>query len=330
MRQALIAAGRRQALIAAGRRQALIVAGPTCSGKSALALLLAQRYGGTVINADSMQVYRELHLLTARPSAADEAAAPHRLYGIRPASEPGSVAWWRTEALAAMAGATLPILCGGTGMYLQSMTAGLADIPEPDPAARDEARDLVDREGSAALHARLIEVDPETAAGLSPSDGQRIARAWEVWRSTGLGLTAWQRRSGAAAPYDFMVIQIAPPRDALRAAAEARFDGMLAAGALAEVSALLALGLDPALPAMRAHGVTELGAHLRGEVDLASARQRAISATQQYLKRQATWFGNRALVDPAMTRIIQALFRDQTQLSKSDWQNIDTFVSKAG
>lgn len=311
-------------------RQGLIVVGPTCSGKSALALNLAQRYGGTVINADSMQVYRELHVLTARPSAADEAAAPHRLYGVRPAAEPGSVAWWRADALAEMDAATLPILCGGTGMYLQAMTAGLADIPEPDPAARDEARALLERDGPAALHARLAEVDPATAAGLRPSDGQRIARAWEVWRSTGSGLSTWQRRSGPLAPYRFRVIQLAPPRDALRAAAEARFDAMLAAGALAEVSALLDMGLDPALPAMRAHGVTELGAYLHGETDLATARQRAVSATHQYIKRQATWFGNRVLVDPDMTSIIPALFSDQTQLSESHWQIIDRFVSPHG
>ena len=311
-------------------RQALIVAGPTCSGKSALALVLAQRYGGTIINADSMQVYRELHLITARPSPADEAAAPHRLYGIRPAAEPGSVAWWRSEALAAMAAARLPILCGGTGMYLQAMTAGLANIPEPDPAARDEARELLEREGAAALHARLAAADPVTSAGLRPSDGQRIARAWEIWRSTGRGLAAWQRVPGEAAPYRFMVTQLAPPRDALRAAAERRFDAMLLAGALAEVSALLELELDPALPAMRAHGVTELGAHLRGKIDLATARRQAVSATHQYLKRQATWFGNRVLVDPAMTRIIPALFSVKTQLSETDWQTIDMFVSNSG
>ncbi len=311
-------------------RQALIIAGPTCSGKSALALALAQRHGGTVINADSMQVYRELDIITARPSPADEAAAPHALYGVRAAAEPGSVAWWRGAALAAMAESRFPIVCGGTGMYLQALVSGLADIPEPDPAAREEARLVTEREGAAALHARLAAVDPETAAGLRPSDGQRVARAWEVWRSTGRGLAAWQRMPGETAPYRFTAIQIAPPRDALRAAAETRFDAMLAAGALDEVAALLRLQLDPALPAMRAHGVTELAAHLRGEADLATARQRAVSATQQYLKRQATWFRNRALVDPAMSRIIHSRYWGEKQFSESEWQKTDAFVMGDG
>ena len=311
-------------------RQALIVAGPTCSGKSALALALARRFGGTVINADSMQVYRELRLLTARPTEADEAAAPHRLYGIRPAAEPGSVAWWRDQALAAMDAAALPILCGGTGMYLQSLTAGLVDIPEPDAASREEARALVESDGAAALHARLAAVDPATAAELRPSDGQRVARAWEVWRSTGRGLADWRRTPDEPAPYRFAVVQLAPPREALRAAAETRFDAMLAEGALEEVAALLRLGLDPALPAMRAHGVTELGAHLRGETDLASARRHAVASTQQYVKRQATWFRNRVLVDPAMSRMIDARFNQNETFSQSICEFIRGFVSGAG
>ncbi|MDT7950420.1 MAG: tRNA (adenosine(37)-N6)-dimethylallyltransferase MiaA [Acetobacteraceae bacterium] len=314
----------------AGVRPALIVAGPTCSGKSALALALAERLGGTVINADSMQVYRELSVITARPTAAEMAAAPHALYGVRPAAEPGSVAWWRGEALRAMAASRVPILCGGTGLYLQSLTAGLADIPEPEPAAREEARALLEREGAAALHARLAAADPATAAGLRPSDGQRLARAWEVWRSTGRGLAEWRAAPGEPAPFRFAVMQLSPPRDALRAAAEARFDAMLRAGALEEVAGLLALRLDPALPAMRALGVPELAAHLRGETDLDSARQRAVSATHRYLKRQVTWFGNRVLVEPAMLRNLRARYCYQEQFPESDWRFFDAFVSKSG
>ena len=166
------------------------------------------------------------------------------------------MAWWRAAALDEMAVARLPILCGGTGMYLQSLTVGLADIPEPDAAARQEARTHIEAAGAAALHARLAAVDPATASSVRPSDGQRVARAWEVWRSTGRGLVSWQDERGEPAPYRFMVIQLAPPREALRAAAATRFDAMLEAGALEEVSALLRLRMDPALPAMRAHGVT--------------------------------------------------------------------------
>ena len=308
-------------------RRALIIAGPTASGKSALALALALRYGGTVINADSMQVYRELRILTARPSPADEAAAPHALYGVRPAAEPGSVAWWRGEALASMAAARLPILCGGTGMYLQALTAGLADIPQPDPAAREEARALLQHEGPSRLHARLAVVDPATACGLCPSDGQRLARAWEVWRSSGRGLAAWQQSAGEKPPYSFLMILLEPPRDALRASIASRFDNMIAAGALGEVAALLTLGLDPSLPAMRALGVPELGAVLRGSVGLSEARDRAVASSQRYVKRQATWFRNRVIVDPVMKRTINARFDVFEQLSESVIAETDAFIS---
>ncbi len=161
---------------------ALIVAGPTASGKSALALAIAERCNGTIINCDSMQVYRELRVLTARPTIEEESRVPHRLYGIRPAAEAGSVAWWRSEALAVMAEAhaagRLPILTGGTGMYFAALTDGLADIPDPGVDARAEARRLLADQGPVALHASLTHVDPATAARLKPEDSQRIARAW--------------------------------------------------------------------------------------------------------------------------------------------------------
>lgn len=311
-------------------RQALIIAGPTASGKSGLALALAERFGGTIINADSMQVYRELPIVTAQPSARDMAAVPHRLYGVRPAAEPGSVAWWRREALAAMDAARLPILCGGTGMYLQSLTAGLADIPDPDPAAREEARALAATEGSAALHTRLMAVDPETAAGLRPTDPQRLARAWEVWRSTGRGLAAWQRTAGAAAPYAFRMILLDPPRDDLLTAVAERFDAMLAAGAVDEVAALRSLNLDPSLPALRALGVRELSAMLRGEATLEEARLQAVAASLRYAKRQATWFRNRVIVDPAMKWNIRSPWRAYEQFSESVWTEIDAFIIMTG
>jgi tRNA dimethylallyltransferase len=165
--------------MAARERRLIIIAGPTASGKSALALALAMRLGGTIINADAMQCYRDLAVITARPSPADEAAAPHRLYGVRAADQPANAAWWRAAALAEMEAASLPILCGGTGMYLAALLRGIADIPDPGPEARTEARALLADIGPEALHQRL---DAETAAKLFPTDSQRIARAYEVLR----------------------------------------------------------------------------------------------------------------------------------------------------
>jgi len=309
---------------------AVIVAGPTCSGKSALAMELADRLGGTVINADSMQVYRELRILTARPSPADEARVPHALYGVRPTAEPGSAAWWRTEALAAMAASRMPILCGGTGMYLAALTTGIADIPDPGPDARTEARDLLAAIGPNALHARLADADPATAATLRPNDSQRIARAWEVLRGTGQGLAAWHRLAPQPPPWQFRMILLDPPRPDLRAAIAGRFAAMLDAGALDEVRVLLALHLDPALPAMRAHGVPELAAFLAGAITLAEATRRAILATSQYTKRQATWFRGRSPVAPALTHTIHARYAGCTQFSESQWRALMQFVKDPG
>ena len=310
----------------AARRRAIIVAGPTCSGKSALALHLAQRFGGTVINADSMQIYRELRIVTARPTDAEEALAPHRLYGVRPAAEPGSVAWWRAAALDAMAAADVPILCGGTGMYLRSLTQGLADIPHPGEAARMEARALLAQEGADALHARLSAADPATAATLRPTDGQRVARAWEVWRGTGRGLAEWLKAAPVPADYRFRVILVDPPRAELRAAIAARFADMLDQGALGEVERLLALRLDPALPAMQAHGVPELALALQGVVTLADAERRAVLASAQYTKRQATWFRHQALAPPDHVQTINSRYASSEQLSESVMAGMQNFL----
>jgi len=307
-------------------RVALIVAGPTASGKSALALALAERIGGTVINADSMQVYRELRILTARPTPAEAAAVPHALYGVRPAREPGSAAWWRDAALAAMeaarAAGRVPLLCGGTGLYFSSLINGLSPIPPVSDEARTEARELLKAIGPAALHARLAAVDPATASRTGPNDSQRLARAWEVWRSSGRGLASWQAEPAApaasAARWTFRAVLLEPPREVLREAIEGRFAAMLAAGALAEVRALLALGLDPALPATRAHGVPELAAHLRGEISIEEAARRARLVTGQYAKRQATWFRHHALAEPGAVHTIHARFAGLAQLSESE------------
>ena len=313
---------------------ALLLAGPTASGKSALALALAERFGGVVINADSMQLYRELRVLTARPSPAEEAAVPHALYGVRPAAEAASVAWWREAALTAMAAARaagrLPILCGGTGLYFAALTAGISAIPPVPAEARAEARALLAEFGPEALHARL---DPGTAAGLRPGDSQRVARAYEVLRGTGRGLVEWQREAAhtgpardGVTPWRFAAIRLDPPREALRVAIGARFAAMLGAGALAEVAGLVAEGLDPALPAMRAHGVPELAAHLRGALPLEAAVARAVLNTGQYTKRQATWFRHHALADARDTHIIHARYDGLAQFQESANREIFAFV----
>ncbi len=310
---------------------AILVAGPTASGKSALALALAERLGGVVINADSMQVYRELRIVTARPDDADLVRAPHALYGVRPAAEAGTAAWWRGAALAAMQAAReagrVPILCGGTGMYFAALTQGLAEIPPVPGPAREEARRLLAEEGPVALHARLAALDPETAEALRPTDSQRIARAYEVVTGTGRGLRAWQKAGGTGpVPWRFAAVLLDPPRVALRAAIAARWEAMVRAGALEEVRALGALGLDPALPAMRAHGVPELLAHLAGRMTLEAASARAILNTGQYTKRQATWFRHHALAPAEMARTIGSRWGEMEQDSESLLDYFAAFV----
>ncbi|HME28218.1 MAG TPA: tRNA (adenosine(37)-N6)-dimethylallyltransferase MiaA [Acetobacteraceae bacterium] len=313
---------------------ALIVAGPTASGKSALALELAEQFRGTIINADAMQVYRELRVVTARPTPEDEARVPHALYGVRAATEPGSVAWWRDAALAEMVCARevgrLPILTGGSGLYFASLTDGIAAIPDPGAAARAEARALLKQIGAVALHARLAEVDAVTAARLRPTDSQRIARAWEVWQGTGTGLAAWQARTARPVPWRFAAILLDPPRAELRTAIATRLAAMMEAGALDEVRKLLALSLDPALPAMRAHGVPELAAHLRGELSLQEAGRRIELVTGQYTKRQATWFRHHPLAEPSRTHTIRARITQHMKLLERKYPSILSFIESMG
>lgn len=277
----------------------LVIAGPTASGKSALALALAERLGAVLVNADSMQLYRELAVLTARPSEAELATVPHRLFGILPAAEPCSAGRWRELALAEIAAAhtqaQLPILVGGTGLYLEALMRGIAQTPSVPASVREKVRARLAALGPAALHAELARRDPHAAARLQPGDRQRILRALEVLEATGKPLSQWQAEAARAAPAGlaFETVLLMPPRAALYAACDRRFAHMVEAGALDEVRALLALGLDPGLPAMKAIGVAELGAYLAGKTSLAGAIRAGQQATRRYAKRQFTWFRHR-------------------------------------
>lgn len=275
----------------------LIIAGPTGSGKSALALTVAEEFGGTVINADSMQVYRDLAIVTARPDAAAMARAPHLLYGVLDAAEACSAGRWRALALAEIAAARaagrLPILAGGTGLYLSALLNGLADVPPIAPELRDQARALHARLGGPGFHALLAERDPQSAARLAPADTQRLLRAWEVVEATGVSLADWQRRQGPAPQWQAAAILLLPPREALFEGLDRRFLAMLDQGAEDEVRALLARRLPAHLPSMKAVGVPEIAAWLQGSITREGAIAAAQRATRQYAKRQFTWLRHR-------------------------------------
>ncbi len=276
----------------------MLIAGPTASGKSALALELAARCGGIVINADSMQVYRDLRVITARPTPDEEAGVPHRLYGHVDAAETYSAGRWLIDAGAALAAAEaagrLPILVGGTGLYFSLLTKGLAEIPPVPADIRERWRERWRREGAAALHAELAARDAATAARLGRADRSRILRALEVLEATGRPLSDWQRgnKPPLVSAARSVRLFLAPDREVLRDRIEARFAAMLAAGALDEVAALAARRLDPLLPAMKAHGVPWLIRHLEGTMRLDAAAAQAVADTRRYAKRQFTWFRN--------------------------------------
>ena len=279
----------------------VIVAGPTASGKSALALGLAASLGGTIINADSQQIYRDLPVLTAQPDASVRRRAPHRLYGFLDAAERGSVARWRklalTEITAAHAAGGLPILAGGTGLYLRALRHGLAPVPDTPEPIRAEAAALYRELGGAEFRQRLAMLDPDAASRLPPGDRSRLTRAWEVVRATGIPIGAWQGRNPGAAPYRFATLLLMPPREVLYPACDARFTAMIAAGAVDEVSALAGRGLASDLPAMKAVGVPELLRHLRGETSRVDAIAAAQRSTRRYAKRQMTWFRHQMTAD---------------------------------
>jgi tRNA dimethylallyltransferase len=273
----------------------ILVGGPTASGKSGLALAIAEEFGGWVVNADSMQVYRDLPILTARPTPDEEGRVPHRLYGVLDGAELCSAQRWRDMATrtveeARRAGA-LPVLVGGTGLYFRALTRGLAEVPPIPEAVRLEARALHRRIGGPAFHAALAARDPEAAGRLAPGDTQRMIRAYEVIAATGTPLGEWQRRGQAGtAGGRRQELVLLPPRDELYRACDTRFRMMVEAGAEAEVRRLVERRLDPALPIMKAVGVRELAAALRGEISREEAVARAQQATRNYAKRQYTWF----------------------------------------
>ncbi len=272
----------------------MLIAGPTASGKSALALAVARETGGTIINADSMQVYRDLRVITARPTPDEEARVPHLLYGHVDAAENYSVGRWLADVQPGLAdvqaAGRVPILVGGTGLYFKALTRGLSNVPWVPDDIRANVRARMEAEGPVTLHSELARRDPSSAT-LKPNDRTRIARALEVLEATGRSLSEWHR-DGLPPLVDAsnaVKVFLAPERPELRRRIDARFDIMMAAGALDEVRALGERKLDPLLPAMKAHGVPWLIRHLNGEITLAEAAEGGKNDTRRYTKRQFTW-----------------------------------------
>jgi tRNA dimethylallyltransferase len=274
---------------------AVLIAGPTASGKSAVAARLARDFGGAVINTDSMQVYRELRVLSARPHEDDMLGAQHFLYGFVSVSESYSVAKWLDAARVALAVCAAqglrPIFTGGTGLYFSALTQGLAPIPDIHAQLRVEARQIFDALGPEKFHAELASRDPVMAARIAPKDAQRMVRAYEVFEATGVSLAEWQEVKGEPAVAEpALSFVLKPNREWLYHRIDTRFDAMVGQGALKEVEALAAMGLAPDLPALRALGVPQLSAHLRGEIALETAIEQAKTQSRRYAKRQTTWF----------------------------------------
>jgi tRNA dimethylallyltransferase len=296
---------------------AVLIAGPTASGKSCAALELAAAVGGVIVNADSMQVYREPRILTARPSDADMARVPHLLYGHVPAREPYSTGRYQTDAGHALhevrSAGRIAIFVGGTGLYFRALTDGLADMPSVPGGVRDAARTHLAEIGNDTFHAELAVRDPDIAALLNPGDGQRMLRAWEVLEATGKSLLFWQKNEGRPVLDGLRLAQfvIDVPREVLRMRIEARFRAMVAAGAMEEA---LTLGdLDPALPSARIIGRRELLALHDGAMNEAEAIEKAVIATRQYAKRQDTWFRNQL---PGWRRVDGASSNFVTEMEK--------------
>ena len=275
-------------------KRAILIAGPTASGKSALGLAVAQRYGGEIVNADSMQVYRALRVLTARPSADDEQVVPHHLYGVLEGDEACSAGKWSRMALEIIRGiearGRVPVILGGTGLYFRALTEGLSPIPPVPDDVRQAVRAEVAEAGDNA-HALLVEADPDLAAVIRPTDKQRIARGIEVARGTPKPLSQWHKEPpNPLLTGNLAKIVLAPDRDWLRARCDKRFELMLEQGALEEVRALAAEGLDASLPLMKALGLRPLADYVSGKIELSEAIAKGQAETRAYAKRQETWF----------------------------------------
>ena len=279
----------------------IVVTGPTASGKSALALALAERRRGTVINADATQTYDAFPILTAQPNREEQARAPHALYGVLPLGETISAARWRALAAAevdrVLREGRVPILCGGSGLYLRTLMQGIATIPEAPAGLREQANADWAALGADVFRERLAVHDPAIVARLKPGDRQRHVRAWEIWQATGRPLSDWQRGEPAAAPWRFQTVLLAPERSWLRERIERRFDVMVAEGVVAEVRAVFDRRPDPEWPGLKAHSAPELFQHFRGEMTLEDVRRIAVDHTRQYAKRQMTWFRHQMAPD---------------------------------
>ena len=275
----------------------LLIAGPTASGKSALALRLAEVLDGEIVNADALQLYADLRVISARPTPEDEARAPHHLFGVADAADGWSVGRWLKAAAAVLdeiaARGRQPIVVGGTGLYFKALTEGLAEIPPVPAAVRQAAAARFDAIGEAAFRQELARVDARAEARIGPSDRQRLVRAYEVFEASGRALSDWQADTRPALVQGaWRAIVLEPAREALFARCDARLEAMVASGALEETAALMARNLDPALPAMKAVGLRELASHLAGERTLVEALGLAQQETRRYAKRQTTWLRN--------------------------------------
>lgn len=289
------------------RKPVIVIGGPTASGKSALALDIAEEFGGEVINADSMQVYRDLNILTARPAHDDTSRIPHHLYGVLGSDQRCSAGQWRVRALTAIAEVNergaLPIIAGGTGLYLRALMTGLHRMPNIPTHIREGLNDRLKSDGPAVLYDELAACDPETAAGLNTADGQRIVRALEVFQHTGRGLKSWQSGQSEAAPADlrFFSIVLLPPREELYRTIDERFVRMIEGGAIEEVEALLSLTPAEDFPLLKAVGVPALCAFLTGEIDRDRLIEWGQRDSRRYAKRQITWFRRQIIPEIAIS-----------------------------
>ncbi len=305
-------------------RPAILIHGPTASGKTRLSIHMAKQLDGEIVNADSMQIYRDLRVITARPSPDEEAQIPHHLFGYRDAAERGSAGGWLRDARKVIYDiqrrGKVPIVIGGTGLHLLALTEGLSEIPPIPEECRSEARKYVQQHGADAAHEYLAEIDPALAARLKPNDRQRVARALEVWFATGKPLSTYHdnKTPPVLSAGEWLGIALTPPRQSLYARIDQRFASMLIEGAMDEARALMERNLDPTLPAMKAHGIPWLIAYLRGEMTADIAGEYAKRDTRRYAKRQFTWISHQFPFWPRIpsveladrARVIHALFKE--------------------